>query len=134
MEKDEKLMRIIKRGIQFIESLNRDYNPQGRKDLGLHDLTSGMDKDTVKDGLEFIEGSLKNLDSKTFFDEIQVEIFKFHSVPRPEEEIEVFQIEIHEKIKAFINLNELMLVQHDFSLDSNNNMLRLQSTFNHAVE
>ena len=134
MEKDEKLMRTIERGIQFIESLNRDYNPQGRKHLGLHDLTSGMDKDTVKDGLEFIEGSLKNLDSKTFFDDIQVEIFKFHSVPRPEEEIEVFQIEIHEKIKAFINLNELMLVQHDFSLDSNDNMLRLQSTFNHAVE
>ena len=72
-----------------------------------------MDKETVKDELEFLEGSLNNLDSLTFFYQIQAETFKFHSVPRFEREIEAFQIEIHEMIKTFINLNELMLVHHD---------------------
>ena len=114
-------MFTIERGIKFIESLSRqlmfEITPQRRKDIGPHDITSEMDKETVKDGLEFLEGSLKNLDSQTFFDQIQSEIFKFHSVPRFEKEIEAFQIEIHEKIKTFINLNELMLVHHDFSLD-----------------
>ena len=110
-------MFTIERGIKFIESLSRqlmfEINPQRRKDIGPQAITADMDKETVKDGLEFLEGSLKNLDSQTFFDQIQSEIFKFHSMPRFEREIEAFQIEIHEKIKTFINLNELMLVHHD---------------------
>ena len=136
VEKEKKLMSTIERGIQFIESLSRELlfeiKPQGGKDI--HDITSEMDKETVRDGLEFLEGSLKNLDSETFFDQIQAEIFKFHSIPRLEEEIEIFQIQIHEKIKAFINLNELMLVQHDFSLDPGKNVQMTQSTHNKPVE
>ena len=65
----------------------------------------------MRDGLEFLAGSRENLDSQPFFLKIKNEIFKFHSVPRFEEEILEFQMKIRERIKAFIDLNELVVVK-----------------------
>ena len=65
----------------------------------------------MRDGLEFLAGSRENLDSKPFFLKIKNEIFKFHSIPRFEEEILEFQMKIRERIKAFIDLNELVVVK-----------------------
>ena len=122
--RNRNLMRTIMKGVKFVEALNQKVSEDGEKSIGKDHLIKDEDQenvsslleiDRVKDGLEFLSGSMKKLDSSTFFQQIQSEIFKFHTVPRFEKEIQAFQMMIHERIKSFISLNELVLVKPEES-------------------
>ena len=103
------LLKTIESGVKFIEAL-KDQISGVEGDNDVEDIEE-LDSRAMRDGLEFFAGSRENLDSKPFFLKIKNEIFKFHSVPRFEEEILEFQMKIRERIKAFIDLNELVVVQ-----------------------
>ena len=124
LNRNRNLMRTIMKGVKFVEALNQKVTEDGQKSEGKDHMIEDEDQknvsslleiDRVKDGLEFLSGSMKKLDSSTFFQQIQSEIFKFHSVPRFEKEIQAFQMMIHERIKSFISLNELVLVKPEES-------------------
>jgi len=103
------LLKTIESGVKFIEAL-KDQISGVEGDNDVEDIEE-LDSRAMRDGLEFFAGSRENLDSKPFFLKIKNEIFKFHSIPRFEEEILEFQMKIRERIKAFIDLNELVVVK-----------------------
>ena len=104
------LVTTIERGVRFIGALNSRVSASSQnknRDLS----SSSLEVDVIQDGVDFLKGSMKKLESQPFFEQLQSEIFTFHSVPRNEREIQDFQRKIHERIKAFISLNELILVK-----------------------
>lgn len=111
------LVTTIERGVRFIGALNSKVSASSRSNSDLS--SSALEVDEIQDGVDFLKGSMKKLESQPFFEQLQSEIFTFHSVPRNEREIQDFQRKIHERIKAFISLNELILVKpvvHDSGL------------------
>ena len=106
------LVTTIERGVRFIGALNSKVAATSRSRSKKSDFSSSsLEVDVIQDGVDFLKGSMKKLESQPFFDQLQSEIFTFHSVPRNEKEIQDFQKKIHERIKAFISLNELILVK-----------------------
>ena len=118
VDNKKNLVKTIERGASFVEAVRRMLGslvPRTDEDEELRSLTSGLRRDSVKDGLGFISGSVENLDNQRFFEDIEAEIFKFHSIPREEEEIRRFQLRIHERIKSYIGLNEVILEHAEVS-------------------
>ena len=106
------LVTTIERGVRFIGALNSKVSASFRSQSKESDLSSSaLEVDEIQDGVDFLKGSMKKLESQPFFEQLQREIFTFHSVPRNEREIQDFQRKVHERIKAFISLNELILVK-----------------------
>ena len=104
------LVTTIERGVRFIGALNSKVSASSQNKNS--DLSSSsLEVDVIQDGVDFLKGSMKKLESQPFFEQLQSEIFTFHSVPRSEKEIQDFQRRVHERIKAFISLNELILVK-----------------------
>ena len=104
------LVTTIERGVRFIGALNSKLTFSSRtKESNIP--SSSLEIDVIQDGVDFLKGSMKKLESQPFFEQLQSEIFTFHSVPRSEKEIQDFQRRVHERIKAFISLNELILVK-----------------------
>ena len=118
VDNKKNLVKTIERGASFVEAVRRmlgSLKPRTDEDEELRSLTSGLRRDSVKDGLGFISGSVENLDNQRFFEDIEAEIFKFHSIPREEEEIRRFQLRIQERIKSYIGLNEVILEHAEVS-------------------
>ena len=118
VDNKKNLVKTIERGASFVEAVRRMLGsliPRTDEDEELRSLTSGLRRDSVKDGLGFISGSVENLDNQRFFEDIEAEIFKFHSIPREGEEIRRFQLRIHERIKSYIGLNEVILEHAEVS-------------------
>ena len=112
LTQNKDLETTIERGVRFIGALNSKLTSSSRnKEINL--ASSSLEVEVIQDGVDFLRGSMKKLESPPFFEELQSEIFKFHSVPRSEKEIQDFQRKVHERIKAFISLNELILVKQD---------------------
>ena len=104
------LVTTIERGVRFIGALNSKLTSSSKiKESNI--ASSSLEIEVIQDGVDFLKGSMKKLESQPFFEQLQSEIFTFHSVPRSEKEIQDFQRRVHERIKAFISLNELILVK-----------------------
>ena len=112
LTRNQNLKTTIERGVRFIGALNTKLaDPMCSSAAKCESVSSSLKIDALQDGVDFLQGSMKKLESQTFFDQLQSEIFTFHSVPRNDREIQDFQIRIHERIKAFISFNELTLVK-----------------------
>ena len=110
LTQNKDLVTTIERGVRFIGALNSKItSSSGGNDRDIS--SSSLEIDVIQDGVDFLKGSMKKLESQPFFEQLQSEIFTFHSVPRSKKEIQDFQRRVHERIKAFISLNELVLVK-----------------------
>lgn len=110
LSQNKDLVTTIERGVRFIGALNSKITSSS--EANDHDIaSSSLEIDVIQDGVDFLKGSMKKLESQPFFEQLQSEIFTFHSVPRSKKEIQDFQRRVHERIKAFISLNELVLVK-----------------------